>query len=472
MGGHNSHDRKLIFISHANPADNDFTTWLGSRLSAMGFKVWADLHDLKGGSKHWKEIEEKIREEAVKVLVVTSRASRNAEGVDNEINIARGIEKELSLQDFIIQLKIDDLPYTQLPPVLNNRLAISFEGNWGEGLQKLTKQFDGEKIPKDSSGPTSIEFFSTVLQDRADQISDIKEPAFASWLPISFPARLHVYTFPGAAKIMQGNLEVAGIPAYSFGNTLISFAVPDTVAYGIAEPVDHLRHVDTPVETWLNESSFADFAIQKTDRRRAFNGLLNSAWETGLRRLGFIGLQMSQELAYFLPSGNKQPIKQVYRDPMGRKTRPISLVGFSEKRGFFWHAAISARAVLNPIPLYSVRLHVAFTEDGVKFVADGLKAFRLRRSFCKMFWNDRWRRIYFALVTRLSDGKGEIVFSTGGDEPIKVGLPLRLEAPYTIASDIAVQANEGEEDNEIDESAVTGSDFAPHDEDEDPDDES
>ncbi|MHB8536232.1 MAG: toll/interleukin-1 receptor domain-containing protein, partial [Sulfuricaulis sp.] len=282
MGSHNIDNRNLIFISHANPADNDFTTWLGSRLSAMGFKVWADLRDLKGGSKQWKEIEHKIREDAVKMLVVTSRASRNAEGVDNEINIARGIEKELSLQNFIIQLKIDDLPYAQLPPTLNNRLAISFQGNWGEGLRRLTKQLDDEKIPKDISRAASIELFSTVLQDKSDQISNIKEPAFVSWLPLQYPEKLHVYTFPGAAKTMEAKLQLANIPACSFGNTLISFAVPDTVAYGVGEPVDHLRHVDTETETWLNESSFADFAIQKKDRRGAFNGLLNAAWEAGL----------------------------------------------------------------------------------------------------------------------------------------------------------------------------------------------
>lgn len=472
MEGHNVHDRKLIFISHANPTDNDFTIWLGSRLSAMGFRVWADLRDLKGGSKHWKEIENKIREEATKVLVVTSRASRNAEGVENEINIARGIEKELSLQDFIIQLKVDDLPYTQLPPTLNNRLAISFEGNWGEGLRKLTKQFDDEKIPKDNLNPASIELFATVLQDRSDQISDIKEPAFASWLPISFPERLHVYTFPGAAKIMESQLLGANIPAYSFGNTLISFAVPDTVAYGVGEHVDHLRHVDTATKTWLNEISFADFAIQKIDRRRAFNGLLNAAWETGLRQLGFAGLQLSQERAYFLPSADKQPIKQAYLDPMGRKTRPITLVGFSKKRISFWHAAISARAALSPVPLYSIRLHVAFTDDGVNPVADGLKAFRLRRSFCKSFWNDRWRRIYFSLVSRLSDGKGAIMFSTGGDEPIKVGLPLELETPYSIASDLAVQVDESEEDEEIGEIEIGDFGAVSDDEEENIDDES
>lgn len=449
MEGHDIQGRNLIFISHANPADNDFTTWLGSRLSAMGYRVWADLKDLKGGSKHWEEIERKIRDEAIKVLVVTTRASRAAEGVDNEINIAKGIEKELALKDFIIQLKIDDLPYTQLPPALNNRLAISFKDDWGDGLCKLAKQLNEEGVRKANPGPTSIQLFSTILQEKSDEIVNVKEPAFASWLPIHLPEQLHVYTFPSAAKVMEEKLLSAGMPAYSFSNTLISFAIPDAVSYGVGESVNHLRHAGTATKTWLDERSLEGFSIQRKDRRRAFNGLLNAAWEIALRNFGFVGYQLARERAYFLPAKDKQPVKQPYVDPMGRKTRPVKLVGESQKYSSLWHAAISARASLSPIPLYSIRLHVAFTDDGITPIADGDKAFRLRKSFCKSFWNDRWRRILFALFSRLADGGSEIVIGTGGDESIKVGFPLTFEMPYSIASDLAVQVDESEEDDGI-----------------------
>lgn len=457
MTGQDIQIRNLIFISHANPADNDFTAWLGGRLSAMGYRVWADLRDLKGGSKHWQEIERKIRDEAVKVLVVTTRASRTAEGVDNEINIAKGIEKELALKEFIIQLKVDDLPYTQLPPALNNRLAISFRDDWGSGLRKLAKQLAEERVPKVNSDHAAVELFSTALQDKSDELVTTKEPAFASWLPINVPDKLHVYTFPSAAKVMEEKLLSADIPAYSFSNTLIAFAVPDTVSYGVGVPVNHLRHAETATETWLDERSLTEFAIQRKDRRRVFNGLLNAAWEIALRGFGCVEYQLARERAYFIPSHDKRPVKQPYNDPMDRKTRPITLVGESKKYSSLWHAAVSARASLSPIPVYSIRLHVAFTDDGVTTIADGEKAFRLRKSFCKSFWNDRWRRILFALFSRLTNGNDEIVLGTGGGESIKVGFPLALEIPYSIASDLAVQVDESEDDDSVGE--VDGADF-------------
>ena len=35
--------RDMVFLSHANPEDNEFTLWLALRLAAEGFPVWCDL---------------------------------------------------------------------------------------------------------------------------------------------------------------------------------------------------------------------------------------------------------------------------------------------------------------------------------------------------------------------------------------------------------------------------------------------
>lgn len=35
-------ERDVIFISHATPEGNPFTLWLGAKLSALGYEVWAD----------------------------------------------------------------------------------------------------------------------------------------------------------------------------------------------------------------------------------------------------------------------------------------------------------------------------------------------------------------------------------------------------------------------------------------------
>jgi hypothetical protein len=44
-------ERDVMFISHATPDDNGFVRWLGTRLTGYGYKVWADIFDLAGGSR-------------------------------------------------------------------------------------------------------------------------------------------------------------------------------------------------------------------------------------------------------------------------------------------------------------------------------------------------------------------------------------------------------------------------------------
>lgn len=73
-------DRRLIFISHATPQDNDFVLWLTSKLSLAGYIVWSDITQLKGGDTFWRDIEEAIRLRAAKVLFVYSGTPKQKPG--------------------------------------------------------------------------------------------------------------------------------------------------------------------------------------------------------------------------------------------------------------------------------------------------------------------------------------------------------------------------------------------------------
>jgi hypothetical protein len=64
--------KDTIFISHATPEDNEFTIWLASRLELLGYKVWVDKNELLGGEVFWADIEDAIKNKAIKVLLVYS----------------------------------------------------------------------------------------------------------------------------------------------------------------------------------------------------------------------------------------------------------------------------------------------------------------------------------------------------------------------------------------------------------------
>lgn len=86
--------RDTIFISHATPEDNEFTIWLASRLELLGYKVWIDKKELLGGEVYWDDIEDAIKNKAIKVLLVYSE---NISDTKNVGQLKPGIQKEIDL---------------------------------------------------------------------------------------------------------------------------------------------------------------------------------------------------------------------------------------------------------------------------------------------------------------------------------------------------------------------------------------
>jgi hypothetical protein len=63
--------RDMLFISHANAEDNDFTRWLALQLAKDGYGVGCDLTKLLGGENFWKDAEDAIRTRTIKIHIRT-----------------------------------------------------------------------------------------------------------------------------------------------------------------------------------------------------------------------------------------------------------------------------------------------------------------------------------------------------------------------------------------------------------------
>ena len=94
--------REALFISHANPEDNAFTLWLGAKLSALGYEVFADVLRLRGGDDWERILEEAIRAKAAKVLLVATPHGVQKRGVRNEITIAAQTAKRIGDNQFVV----------------------------------------------------------------------------------------------------------------------------------------------------------------------------------------------------------------------------------------------------------------------------------------------------------------------------------------------------------------------------------
>jgi len=101
--------RNVVFVSHANPEDNAFATWLTLRLTREGYRVWCDVVKLMGGDDFWKDVEKAIRHHTRRFIFVTSKVSNQKLGTLQELAVASGVAREFEEPRFVIPVKIDDL---------------------------------------------------------------------------------------------------------------------------------------------------------------------------------------------------------------------------------------------------------------------------------------------------------------------------------------------------------------------------
>jgi hypothetical protein len=139
----------MLFISHANPEDNEFSRWLALQLANEGYPVWCDLTKLLGGEDFWADIEQAIRNKTQKFIYILSRSSNHKPGPLQELQVALGVARQAGLADFVIPLLIDDLPHNEINIQLTRLNAIPFNRGWINGLRALLEKLQKDKVAKD-----------------------------------------------------------------------------------------------------------------------------------------------------------------------------------------------------------------------------------------------------------------------------------------------------------------------------------
>lgn len=171
--------RTALFISHATPEDNHFVRWLGAKLTAMGYEVWADVMRLHGGIDWARELENALRKRAVKVLLVCTPSGLEKQGVRNEIEMATNLARQLGDNAFIIPLRLEAY---EAPFRIAHAQYIDFKRSWAAGLAELTELLRDQAVPRGSTGP--LESWLDSHSDGADRLIQRGEPLVSNWLQI------------------------------------------------------------------------------------------------------------------------------------------------------------------------------------------------------------------------------------------------------------------------------------------------
>jgi hypothetical protein len=437
--------RNLIFISHANPEDNEFTQWLGLQLTREGYKIWSDITKLIGGELFWANIEEAIREYTIKFLFVLSRTSNNTErGTLDELDLARDIAKTERIRDFIIPLKVDEeLPFNEINIMIHRRNVIDFTQGWAQGLALVLEKLDRDDVPKDISrfNPSAVASWWRLQFDGTEIIQKMPEQYLSNWFPIQdIPETIQIHSLrPDSPSFTRGADELP-FPAYPIRRCVVSFASAEDL--GLADA----QTTSLTVSECL-DGTIADTLINAREGQNALIYLLRVAWLSYIKSASLPCYEMANErqCAYFTPDMFDSKL-QPFEIPdclSGRR----NLVG--QTRGRHWHFGFSADVQLEPALAYIIRPHVLFSDDGENIWSSTSRLHSARRSVCRNWWNDRWRDLILTSVYWLAQKQGghELAITLSPDVQLRVSIkPVIFCSPVSYDESSLVESPSSDED--------------------------
>lgn len=460
--------RLAIFISHAAPEDNTFTLWLGAKLAAMGYEVWADVLRLRGGDDWQRKLEDALRHRAAKVLLVANPRAVDKQGVRNEIQIASDIARRIGDREFIIPLR---LAAFEAPFLIAHAQYIDFQRGWAAGLAELLDVL-GEtyKVPRQGNDQSAI--WREVQLAHARTVSATPERLISNWLSIAkLPAKLRFFEFrAGATRGAQARIKDALWPVVPFRQGFLTFARMDELQDHFGPSLPLKLQGERRLAVFL-EDGWSAFDIARVDARNRFSDLARQAIEMALRARGLKEFALSGfQKAWWVPLDAAPTGKVAFRWANISGLRQIQ--GVSAKRRMNWHFGVSVAVRTAPLRHVRVFSRLIFTEDGHKPFEDPAKMHKLRRSFAKTWRNARWRDMLLAFLHWLASGGAEWRVPVTSDDALVLMLPpVTWIVPVSMPPDAEspeVDHDDPSDDDDVEEFEEEGIDAPSGAEDDDP----
>lgn len=449
-------DRGLIFISHATPEDNDFVVWLGARLASAGYSVWSDVTKLIGGEVFWEDIEAAIRKDSIKVLSVLSKAAINKNGFKDELFLALLVERSEQIKDFVIPVRLDGIAFDKFPVEILRRNAVdAFSSGWHGALGRILEKLEHDKVPRNNNVTTdALSAWSTSMLEITAGLIREKENLLSNWLPIKdIPTSIRIHScLPGYQPLRP---ELYAYPAEIYKGKVISFAgANDLISQGLEQ------ECEISLEYFRKGGLQGLFEIPPKDASNRLTSLLQRAWYYLARSRGLKDFSFANnKLGFYLPLPEKGIERIKFFSPTGKKGSR-ALIGKSEKRRVYWHYTPEMRPNLGRKPRFSLFPHVIFTSDGLSPVGDSKRMHTLRRSFCRSWWQDRWRDMSLAYLALLTGDSGDLIMPLAPDQFLVADSSFETyESPVSVDMGSGPDQDDSSQDDSCDDENVSREDI-------------
>lgn len=448
-----SKPRNALFISHANPEDNAFTIWLGAKLEALGYDVWADVLRLHGGSDWQRRLENVLRNDTRKVIFVATQIAATKQGPRNELEIATQVAKALKDDEFIIPVRLEAF---ESPFRIAHAQYIDYvEQGWARGLQELVALLETMQIERRSAEGRGALWRELYLVN-AKRLALSPETLLSNWLRIvELPSTVKFYDFSGGISIdlAAERCRAAPWPLVRHHRGFISFADADDLIAHFGDQLPFSLVGEQPLGEFLDNGWFEPLRVRSGEARNITSELIRTGLEAHLLNAGLRSYRMGdRQVAWWAPLQVAPKQKVTFRWPGFAGQRQIQ--GVSEKWRVHWHYGASLSVRFSPFAYVGLTSRLIFSENGNDPLEDLRRMHRLRRSFAKAWRNARWRDMMLAFLAWLSGNAGRIEVRLGEAQLLVLQLPpLSFTSSISIAAADDVDQDEdepGEDDPEPD----------------------
>lgn len=446
--------RKLVFISHANPAQNDFARWLSAQLANAGYEVWSDVTKLIGGELFWDNIEDAIRNDAAKVLVAVSRDANTKQGVLDEVNLAVTVERKENIDQFVVPLRIDDIDFSDFRANVLRKIAIDFTDSWAEGLASVLKVLERDNVPKGTARPSEVAKLCTEKLDPSLKPREGTEMLISNWLTVeSLPPEISIFDLGIEKSKVNEAMKATSLPWFPYFRLVGIFGTEADLRADLPAELAIKREYLVPLDAFLKGKPPELPGMEAREARNHTSSLMRQSWNRTMEARGMAKHEMANGVvAWFFTKGQIDDDKVYFVDHKGKR-RSKKVVGRSEKRNVYWHLGYQAKAKMNDGGHIVLKPAIIFSEDGKTPLTSDARMHRLRRGFCRSWWNPQWRDLMLAFIAWLSKGNATIELDAGMAGSIALSAaPFSLEISVTF-NDPPVRGATHEELAEPDEEA-------------------
>ncbi|REG60859.1 TIR domain-containing protein [Paraburkholderia sp. BL6669N2] len=430
-------NKDLIFISHAAPENNEFASWLASRLKAAGYSVWVELQRLETGDRFWPEIESAIRTRAIKFVTVVAKPAAMKYGYRRELSMADAVDRESP--GFILPIRVDEIPLSEVPAEVHDKHIHDFSEGWHRGLAALVKRLEKDGVPRAVDTEHAASNWSTIQLDDQQRAIAAEETLLSNWLIVeNAPAGIRLHQFDGepiSDRAFKGEW-----PSRVVGKTVITFAKATDFAVR-KHYSGTVSSSELLLDSFLASRCLELPTLSAQDRRAILVDILRQGWERCMTLRGLHAYELaSKRLVWYLPWNLSAGKQLTFSDATGKSGRR-ALNGESVKLSSRWHFAVSPNVLIKPNLRFGLNYTAVFTKDGIEPLDDKAKAHRFRRSFCKNWWQDRWRDMLSAYLTFIKGSEPALTVHLSPDRRLQFQ-PQLLSFVAPISALEPVRANQ------------------------------